>query len=84
MKNNISAYPCYDILHDSFGKFAGLITKSSGMTLRDWFAGQALNGITSGNGIDWTQVKGDVVAGAAYEFADAMLAERAKQEAGDG
>ena len=43
---------------------------SPGMTLRDWFAGQALATIHSG--------PMDAVAGLAYAMADAMLAERAK------
>lgn len=52
---------------------------SHGMTLRDWFAGQALAGFmacenTSAPWYDW--------AGNAYRMADAMLAARAaKKEA---
>ena len=44
-----------------------------GMSLRDWFAGQALTN-------DYTQSAGnpDAVAEWAYQVADAMLAERAK------
>ena len=47
-----------------------------GMTLRDWFAGQALSGMTANSAVapasseDW--------AHGAYELADAMIAERAK------
>lgn len=55
-----------------------------GMSLRDWFAGQALAGVlpvckedTLGRG----QSKAQVFAQRAYEIADAMLAAR-KQEAG--
>ena len=43
------------------------------MTLRDWFAGQALAGILAGsrtsNGIEWIPEE-------AYAYADAMLAAR--------
>jgi len=46
---------------------------SEGMTLRDYFAGQALAGILSaanfGNAKDW-------IGQRAYEYADAMLAAR--------
>ena len=41
------------------------------MTLRDWFAGQALSGLCIG----W---KAGLSAEMAYEFADAMIAERNK------
>lgn len=48
-----------------------------GMTLRDWFAGQALVGMMA-----YRSAGGPVIAAlhasAAYEIADAMLAERAK------
>lgn len=51
--------------------------KSSGMTLRDYFAGQALAGMVSnlsiGNPSDaWKKAE------LCYRFADAMLAEREK------
>jgi len=51
----------------------------AGMTLRDWFAGQALAGMSS-IALD----DGDMIMGwadmskAAYDAADAMLAERSK------
>jgi len=48
-----------------------------GMTLRDYFAGQALAGILAsanfGNVKDW-------IVGKAYETADAMLAARERKE----
>ena len=44
-----------------------------GMSLRDWFAGQALAGIR----LDGASIDGD--AGLAYEIADAMIQARAKQ-----
>lgn len=47
---------------------------SSGMTLRDYFAGQALAGITVGCG--WQGGPWETMAAHAYEAADAMLAER--------
>lgn len=55
---------------------------SSGMSLRDWFAGQALAGLAA----SWiTERPGHVekAAAEAYAMADAMLAARAaKKEAG--
>ena len=55
-----------------------------GMTLRDWFAGQALAGI-SNESMDWHYGRGEgldwygAMSGDAYKIADAMLAERAKE-----
>lgn len=71
----------------AFGEFhkAGECeVKQGGMTLRDYFAAKAVNGLCS-NSV-WLQESfnhvGDecinVVAKAAYELADAMLVERAK------
>ena len=52
----------------------------AGMTLRDWFAGQALVGLMSHNAHDHCPLFGDgePFARDAYLVADAMLAERAK------
>lgn len=53
----------------------------TGMSLRDWFAGQAVAGI-SGHLSGPKQREGETVAQAharwSYDIADAMLAERAK------
>lgn len=46
-----------------------------GMTLRDWFAGQALVAILNVNQDGGDNEKAAMLA---YELADAMLAERAK------
>ena len=49
-----------------------------GMTLRDWFAGQALTGViahVNGQGGNYHQAADD-----AYAHADAMLATRAQAE----
>ncbi len=45
----------------------------SGMSLRDWFAGQALVGIASGNYSEFA-----IMASDAYLIADAMLEERSQ------
>ena len=48
----------------------------TGMTLRDWFAGQALNGLLATFGKQAETRDG--YAKEAYHYADAMLAERQK------
>lgn len=62
-------------------------TLDPGMSLRDWFAGQALGGMCAdGEGLvalgSFARKKGGTVRGFAakhaYQFADAMLAERRK------
>ena len=45
-----------------------------GMSLRDWLAGQALAGLVVT--ADETSAGADLTAGAAYEYADAMLKAR--------
>lgn len=57
--------PAWPVAHDGFYK--------QGMTLRDWFAGQALIGILSGHE-DPTETA--FCAELAYKLADAMIAER--------
>jgi hypothetical protein len=52
-----------------------------GMTLRDYFAAKALNGLLAGcphDGSVRQHMTGELWAAAAYRAADAMLAERAK------
>jgi len=49
-----------------------------GMTLRDWFAGQALNGLRAANlGGEFEE---DILARLAYKSAGAMIVERDKIE----
>lgn len=48
-----------------------------GMTLRDWFAGQALAGFAAHpDNHNWLQKE---IAGDCYDWADAMLAERKEE-----
>ncbi len=47
---------------------------ASGMTLRDWFAGQALAGMDLAGGL----ARGDAAARIAYQTADKMLEYRKK------
>jgi hypothetical protein len=67
MQNGGPAFPCKD---------AGIVF--SGMTLRDWFAGQALAGfLASYSGENVTLPRTADAAERAYDYADAMLRERA-------
>lgn len=52
-----------------------------GMTLRDYFAGQALHGILMNYTTEKFGATEEMVARYAYRYADAMLAERARKEA---
>jgi hypothetical protein len=49
----------------------------TGMTVRDWFAAKAMAALIMTEGYA-SDEDGDFVARCAYEFADAMLAEREK------
>lgn len=52
-----------------------------GMSLRDWFAGMALNGLLQNTHVQGAFSEGlNRNANAAYEIADAMLKERVKAE----
>jgi hypothetical protein len=84
MTDNPQAFPCLD----SSGY--GLSMRDPGMTLRDYYAGQALANpaICDGNPGKWVLEKwfgdrggimpGEIVARQAGEYADAMLTERTK------
>lgn len=67
--DNPQAFPCLDSSGD------GLSMRDPGMTLRDWFAGQALAGmLASEAGIP--PYSNSWAAERAYQMADAMLAAR--------
>ena len=74
MKDGGPAFPQNDL--SSYGMGPSEIG-NGGMTLRDWFAGQALAGIASGHDETgmWMWRPGEA-AEAAYLAADAMLAAR--------
>ena len=58
---------------------------SHGMTLRDWFAGQALAGMLAFDGysspVTDKRITSEIFADSAYELADAMLKERSESDA---
>ena len=66
--NGGPAFPTTDFTH------AGqIIPGSEGMTLRDWFAGMAMQAACG-----YPKVDRDYIVRASYAMADAMLKERAK------
>ena len=48
----------------------------SGLTMRDYFAGQALSGLSAVGNVELYDTAYDRIAVEAYRFADAMLAAR--------
>lgn len=66
------AFPCETLGVDEHGEYRA---PYSGMSLRDYFATAAMNGVISGTEIDLTP---EHIAKAAYAVADAMLKERDK------
>lgn len=61
------------------GVLGHLISGANGMSLRDWFAGQALAGMHGSlvNSSEWPDANAaNFMAKKAYESADAMIAER--------
>lgn len=54
---------------------------AQGMTLRDWFAGQALAGMLADPEVGNADSDDSQLAKIAYAYATAMLAERAKAQA---
>ena len=61
------------IMRDADGYVSG---RGHGMTLRDWFAGMALQGILAGTPDSICTI--DEYANEAYQYADAMLEVRGK------
>lgn len=60
----------------SFGPSGDLAVATEGMTLRDWFAGQALMGIIAGCAGSGLTYDDHEAAEDAFQVADAMLAAR--------
>lgn len=63
----------------------GPIYRPPAISLRDWFAGQALAGLMANGNIpfapDYAECEPEQIATAAFDIADAMLAARAEARA---
>lgn len=77
-----SAFPeiTTDVANDGNGNIYGQVYSYGGMTLRDYFAGQALNGICNSCNCLPSDKDMPEIARRAYISADAMLAERDKKK----
>ena len=74
------AFPSEEVItHIPNYQSAGIRT-NVGMSLRDWFAGQALIAVFAGaeRNDGWGDTTASINAGFAYQLADAMIAERNK------
>ena len=78
-KDGGAAFP--DLRNEIYGTGERVYYNAGGMSLRDWFAGQALAGVLAGTRT-WKSKKdapvctADGYASVAYRIADAMIAER--------
>lgn len=73
MPNEPQAFPAAWGNHEQGGDYI------EGMSLRDWFAGQALSGIAALGGDGFSLSPSDS-ASWAYQCADAMISERNKKD----
>ena len=79
MKDGGPAFPL------AFQEIGGEMYAHDGMTLRDWFAGQALKGLLAEQpDADCGPTEPLEYAHDAYKMADAMLAYRERRGSGDG
>ena len=84
IKDGGAAFPTYSVMPGYTGKPVKIPVR--GMSLRDWFAGQAVgcffldkeNMVVLMNNAGWP--RHDMVASFCYGLADAMLAEREKKQ----
>lgn len=74
MNNDIPAFPSSNDVHCGDSRTTG----HSGMTLRDWFAGQALSSIGAYFKADNVSAIPNSLAEGCYKIADAMLSQRDK------
>lgn len=72
------AFPCMPPQDTAAGAATGYPYPDAGMTLRDYFAAKAMQGMYASDTPDWCIADADVHkrAASAYRMADAMLAAR--------
>jgi hypothetical protein len=66
--------PAFPVSPDVLGEDDDVFNAIKGMTLRDWFAGQALAGLSS-----IPEFSNEGIVKCAFELADAMIAAREKE-----
>jgi hypothetical protein len=71
--NNHPAFPVQAYAGDANSP---KVRPNSGMGMRDWFAGRALEGILANPEEQAMEAPVEAIANMAYKFADAMLEER--------
>lgn len=74
-----SGGPAFPLVHEHSAGAGGGTFIYHGMTLRDWFAGQALAGLIASNDAGAGD-RIEEIPSYAYSIADAMLKARAKSE----
>jgi hypothetical protein len=79
---NEPAFPSNGYVASSLGD---LSTSEKGMTLRDYFAAKAMQGLATSQDRDgnWQYANAETIADTAYEIADAMLQARNKNRGKD-
>lgn len=60
--------------------FPPVVMDAPGMSLRDWFAGQALSGLLADPNVRSSESLFENAAASAYIFADAMLVARVRDD----
>lgn len=85
MSNPYDAVFAFPFIHEYTEGFAKVADVERGMTLRDWFAGMALQGFLANPTVppkevlsdkDWYERHAEISAIFAYRIADAMMRER--------
>ncbi len=74
----INNHPAFPVQAYAGDQHTLKVRPNSGMGMRDWFAGRALEGILANPDEEAMEAPADEVAQLAYKFADAMLEEREK------